>query len=229
VKFCKFVLALLLLPALAATAHFAWLSIVYCLWQQELHWQGPFCIGLGFSTMASIYLALPRWNWLYVFGHETTHAIAVLMSGGRVSSFKVHSHGGSIESDTMSVWIALAPYILPFYPLVTGLLWLGLRLVWRDAVPWEWCFLIFWGGTWGFHLCYTFSLLKTEQPDFATQGRLFSLVFILLANTLLLTALLWLWRSPGQWRFAIHLLWHDTSSAYIFCAVKFQALYRLAF
>ena len=42
------------------------------------------------------FFGLPRPLWIYVFGHELTHALWVWMMGGRVSKFHVSSDGGHI-------------------------------------------------------------------------------------------------------------------------------------
>ncbi len=230
VKFFKFLIALAFLPALVAIGHFTAYTAASCLaLQDKIPWMTIFCLGLGFSTMVSVYFALPRWNLLYVFGHETTHALAVLVSGGRVSGFKVGSGGGHVVTDTLSAWTALAPYIIPFYPTAAGIAWFILRLFWPQAGSWEWAFLIFWGATWGFHFCFTASLLKTEQPDFASQGYVFSFVVILASNMLILCALLWIWLQPEKWREGLWTLWDYTVFYYQFCAAQCHALYRLAF
>ena len=229
-KFLKFIVALLLLPALAASAHFTCRTVLICLaLQDKIPWSSIIALALGFSTMFSIYMALPRWNWLYVFGHETTHALAVLVSGGRVSGFRISSSGGHIVSDTITTWIALAPYIIPFYPMLTGVVWFLVRLFWPAAYSWEWAFLIFWGATWGFHFCFTASLLKTEQPDFASQGYFFSFVIILIFNLLILSALLWLWLQPDKWRDGVWTLYDYNLRYYRACAAQCAALYRLVF
>ena len=197
--------------------------------QDRIPWASMGAIALGFSTMFSIYMALPRWNWLYVLGHETTHALAVLTSGGRVSEFKVSSSGGHIVSDTITAWIALAPYIIPFYPAVSGLIWFIVRLFWPQADTWEWAFLIFWGATWGFHFCFTSSLLKTEQPDFASQGYFFSFTIILISNLLILSTLLWFWLQPDRWRDGAWALYDYTIHYYRASAAQCSVLYKLAF
>ena len=222
--------ALALLPATAASAHFLHHTISTCAaLREQIPWMTVFCLGLGFSTMVSVYLALPRWNWIYVFGHEATHAVAVLLSGGRVTAFKVNSSGGHVVTDTISAWIALAPYIVPFYPVAAGLAWFAARFFWPQLSNWEWAFLIFWGGTWAFHFCFTASLLKTEQPDFACQGYVFSFVVILTSNLLILSGLLLIWLRPEKWQEELGVLWNLAAHYYQYSAIQLHKLYRLAF
>jgi hypothetical protein len=223
--------AVLLLPALAGAGYFLWRVLwLHARALATTPWEFPAGFAIGFSAMTCIYFTLPRWNWLYVFGHESTHALAVLMSGGRVSEFKVASQGGHIATDKMSAWIALSPYIVPFYPLVTGLAWLLARRWWpAPLADWEWAFVVFWGLVWAFHLCFTAGLLKTDQPDFATQGYGFSIVVIVLCNLLIIGALLWLWLEPGGWQQGWWEWWRCTSRSYLFCAEQVCRLYGLAF
>ncbi|MDR0534419.1 MAG: hypothetical protein LBH01_10750 [Verrucomicrobiales bacterium] len=230
-KFLKSIIALLLLPALFAAGHFLCRVIWLHAGQWEkIPWTNLGSFAIGFSAMTCVYFTLPRWNWLYVFGHESTHALAVLMSGGRVSEFKVSSGGGHVATDKMSAWIALSPYIVPFYPLMVGLLWFVARWIWpAPLATWEWAFIMFWGLCWAFHLCFTASLLKTDQPDFASQGYFFSIVVILLCNLLIVGVLLWIWLEPGSWRQGGRELWGCFSQSYLFCAGQLRQLYKLAF
>jgi hypothetical protein len=231
VKLVKFILAVFLLPSLAAVGW--WLVEIVRLhaqrWQ-EIPWLNLGCFATGFSLMVCVYFFLPRWNWLYVFGHEATHALAVVLSGGKVSGFKVSGGGGHVVSDKISVWIALSPYIVPFYPLTVGAAWFAARWVWPAPLTvWESAFVVVWGMAWAFHLCFTVSLLKTDQPDFASQGWFFSIVVILSGNLLIVSVLLWLWLEPGAWRDGLSGLWHCWRESYEFCAARLAALYRLAF
>jgi hypothetical protein len=230
VKFLKFIIAVFLLPALFAAGFFLCRILWFHMEQwQRIPWTNLASFVIGFSAMTCIYFTLPRWNWLYVFGHETTHVIAVLMSGGKVSEFKVSSKGGHIATDTMTAWIALAPYILPFYPLIVGLVWFLARWLWPSLLaPWEWAFVMFWGLTWAFHLCFTASLLKTDQPDFASQGYFFSIVVVLLCNLLIVSVLLWFWLEAGSWEQGWREWWYCTAESYGFCVEQIQKLYKLA-
>jgi hypothetical protein len=195
VKFLKFLLALLLLPTLTSLGRLGCFMILQTS-VQNWPWKEVISFSLGFSTCCFAYLTLPKGNWFYVLGHETTHAFAVLLSGGRVSGFKVSSHGGHVISDRNSVWIALSPYFIPFYPIVISLVWALVLFIRTDLTAFTWAFLLLWGFSWGFHLCHTLSLLKTEQPDFESQGYFFSLVLIALMNLLIAEILLWIWWHP---------------------------------
>ena len=54
----------------------------------------PLMAGVG--CMFLIYHWVPKPMWIYVFGHEFTHAAATMAFGGRVTGLKVTSDGGHV-------------------------------------------------------------------------------------------------------------------------------------
>lgn len=212
-KFVKFGVALLLAPFLAGSLRFAW-EVLRLSWE-SWPWPEVGCFVLGFSFWLSVYMALPRPTWVYVFGHECTHALAVLLSMGKVSEFKVSSEGGHVVSDKMSAWIALAPYLVPFYPLIAGVLWLVVRWFFPVTGEYVWAFLIFWGMSWGFHLSFTLSVMKKGQTDLSSQGYVFSLLIIALFNLWMVTIFLWVWLKPFEWRDGFDLICSYTRYEYL--------------
>ena len=71
-----------------------------------------------------IFAFLPRTMWLYVLGHEFTHALAAMLAGGKVTAFHVTSKGGHVLTDKVNWWIALSPYFVPIYALIWIALWI---------------------------------------------------------------------------------------------------------
>ncbi|MFQ3671678.1 MAG: hypothetical protein SNJ84_09495 [Verrucomicrobiia bacterium] len=192
-RFAKLLIALGLVPMVMATGRFAW----WCLGQTtEWPWEELLALGAGVGLAGLAYVWLPRPTWWYVLGHEATHALAVWFSGGRVLRFRVSGTGGEVVADRNSPLIALAPYVFPFYPVVAVGLWLVLSWAWGEAVRFEKVFWVVWGLAWGFHAAFTLSVLKTAQPDFASQGYFFSFVVIALGNLGLFVALFCLWMKP---------------------------------
>ena len=130
--------------------------------------------------------------WLYVAGHELTHAFFAMLFRGKVSEIRITAtEGGHIKTDRSNFVITLAPYFFPFYTILAILIWAIL----------EWQFIDFtnnqrfWlygtiGLTWLFHIGYTVWMLQREQTDIKVNGRLFSYTVILLINLLLISALL---------------------------------------
>ena len=159
-------------------------------------WWAAGCFSLGWIASGLAYLFLPRPRSLYVLGHELSHALAVWLSGGRVHSLQVAEKGGRVVSNRTSAWITLAPYIVPLYPLLAGVLWLAGLQAWPKFLDYQPGFLGVWGVVWGYHYAFTFDLLRTKQPDFLVYGRIFSLTLIAFVNLLLATALVWSFFRP---------------------------------
>jgi len=183
VKFLKFLIALALLPLVAGEIwtliDLARLSVPAG--QLKSAWFISFTAGL--ATWFLIFIFLPRTMWLYVLGHEFTHALAAMIAGGKVSVFKVTSKGGHIMTDKVNWWIALSPYFVPIYALI----WMGLWVTVDFYYPLKAWQLIFYFGVglfWSFHLTFTVSMIHLRQTDLSGEGYIFSGVVILLMNML---------------------------------------------
>src|ERR1041385_5205199 len=110
-KWAKMIIAILLLPVCIGAGRTLWMVMCAC---------GGADITLvpilaGAACWVVIYLLLPKPMWIYVFGHELTHAIWVWFFGGAVKKFKVTSDGGHVIVDKTNFIIALAPYFFPLY------------------------------------------------------------------------------------------------------------------
>ena len=139
----------------------------------------------GAACWVVIYLLLPRPMWLYVFGHELTHALWVWLFGGRVKKFKATSDGGHVVVDKTNFLIALAPYFFPFYVVIVVATFAVGHLVWGWQGYLAWFHLLV-GAAYAFHVTLTSQILKTQQSDITSQGYLFSAVVIFLGNALVL-------------------------------------------
>lgn len=148
---------------------------------------------LGLICWLVVYFGLPKWLTIYVFGHELTHALVVSFMGGHVSDFDATRDGGHIVSNKINTWIALAPYFIPIYSVFVIILY-GLASVFFDLEPHRDLALgvLFFalGFTWGFHACFTISMIPKGQSDLHYGGTFFSLTFIYLMNLLVLAILL---------------------------------------
>lgn len=213
-KFFKFLLALFLLPALGSTIHFGIQFISDASAVQTWPWEKMAWFATGFVAWIIAFFTMSRPTRLYVLGHELSHAIFVWLSGGKVSGLKIGKTSGKVIVNKNSALITLAPYIFPFYPVIIGLLWLLISWLWPGAHSGQPVFLFLWGASWSFHLCFTLSVMKTEQSDFSSQGYLFSFVTIFLCNAWILFCLLWLTLrvyTPGQ---GFTIMWHILLSDY---------------
>ena len=160
-----------------------------------------FCVGTILWLIA--FFGLPRPLFVYVLGHELTHAFFVLLCGGKISGFKVRREGGHIITNKNNLLISLSPYFVPFYSVITvalsGLLGLFVdisayhpnSLFWGQVgFSWAWVLYAAVGATWCFHFTFTTWMITKNQPDLNQHGTFFSLVVIYLANLLILSAFL---------------------------------------
>ncbi len=189
-RWVKAVVGLFLLPpayilTAAFFSAFAEAAVEHHFWATEPFW----FFTLGAVLWLIIFFSLPHFMVVYVFGHELTHALTVLLMGGWVSDFRVRLEGGYIVSNKINTWIALSPYFIPIYSVMVvavfglGDWWWG----WGDYLLWFYGAL---GFTWCFHASYTVSMIPKGQSDLAYNGTFFSLVLIYLMNLLILCLLL---------------------------------------
>ncbi len=122
----------------------------------------------------------------YVFGHECTHAIASVLMGGQVGSFEVSKNGGSVSLSKTNFFVALAPYCVPLYTLLILVLYYVLNYWWPLEKVYT-VFLLAVGFTFAFHVSLTIFAARQGQPDLKKTGFFFSLIFILLVNSWVLT------------------------------------------
>jgi hypothetical protein len=190
----------LLLPACVITARTLWAilgdTMGGAFWRTPAFW----FFGMGFVMWLIWFLWLPRPVRLYVWGHEMTHALCVLLCGGKVKEFRVSGTGGHVITDRNNILIALSPYFFPLYTVVgvLGFLITGLFVDLTVLIPLPWgggvrplyglFYLI--GITWGFHLTFTVWMIARDQPDLKINGTSFSLMVIVLVNLLVISLLL---------------------------------------
>jgi len=147
-----------------------------------------FLIGFGGYALAYL-LGWMRFRRAYVFAHESTHAFAAWIGGGKVFRFVVHADRGHVDLSRVNAFIALAPYWVPLYAL---LLIIGYRaFLWPAPSPhWRTAFEAGLGGCLAFHCCHTAQSLSMQQSDLDYAGWTLSLSLIALLNGLVLLVLL---------------------------------------
>lgn len=195
-RWVKFIVALFLLPpawVLTQTffTAFARATVHEQFWQSLEFWF--FALGLVLWLVA--FLALPRPLLIYVFGHELTHALWVLLHGGRVSQFRVTQKGGHILADRINTTIALAPYFFPIYSLIVIAIY-GLAGLFWDMAPFRPALYMLIGATWGFHVTFTLWMIPKGQSDLTYGGHFYSLTIIYILNLAVLSVFL-IVASPG--------------------------------
>jgi hypothetical protein len=188
-RWVKFLVGLALAPAAVGTA---WaLGDIVVAWLPGQPWKADWfwalvAGALGFLVM---YFMMTKPLWLYVLGHELTHAVCVWLAGGRIYGIHVSSEGGHVATSKVTWWIALSPYFVPFYTVLgMGGWWVASQ--WIDLREYE-VFLFFGiGFTYAFHVAFTLFMLHPDQSDLAGEGFVFSGVVIFLLNCVVLGVML---------------------------------------
>jgi hypothetical protein len=176
-KWCKSIIAILLLPVCVGAASTLW-QVLRVSGRADTTWVPALC---GAVCWVVIYLLLPKPMWLYVLGHELTHVLWTWLLGGRVKRFRASAKGGHVVVTRNHFAMALAPYFFPLYAVLVVALFLIGQLLWgwREYVVW---FHLLLGAAYAFHVTLTWHILKDEQSDITQQGYLFSGVIIYLGN-----------------------------------------------
>lgn len=180
-KWFKWVLGIWLLPTCIAAVG-ALVRVVEISRYAHTVWVA---LAAGAACWFAVFALLPRPMWIYVFGHELTHALWTWLCGGRVKRFKVGSKGGHVVITKTNSLIALAPYFFPIYAVLVALIYEIGHWIWRWPPGSVWLHLAL-GASYAFHLTLTWEALKTEQSDITGQGFFFSAVVITLGNLLVL-------------------------------------------
>jgi hypothetical protein len=200
-KWIKFIIAILLLPVCAGAAMAFW-RVLCASGSADTTWV-PLIAGA--ACWMVIFLMLPKPMWVYVFGHELTHALWAWLFGGQLKKFKVSSSGGHVVVSKNNFLIVLAPYFFPLYAVTVVSIFATGHLIWgwRNYLVY---FHLLIGAAYSFHVTLTAHALKTRQTDITSQGYLFSAVVIFLGNVSvlllgvpLLTAKVGLLNALGWW------------------------------
>lgn len=143
----------------------------------------------GMVAFVLCWMAVPHPVKTYVLGHELTHALWGLVFGAVPSKLRVSAAGGSVNLTKSNMLITLAPYFFPFYTFLVIVVAL-ITSAFIRPLPWLplWMFTV--GFTWAFHALFTLETLSQRQPDVKLYGRIFSWVFIFLANVVLVLVFL---------------------------------------
>lgn len=148
-------------------------------------------LGAGaFCSLVISRIAMPVLVYVYVLGHELTHALAAKLCLGKVQAFKIDLNGGYVETDADNLFIALSPYFIPLWMCV----WLMVLWLVKFVYPfeeWEAWFYAGFGFWWSFHLYWTAWVIPREQPDMLENGVLFSLLLIMIMNIGILLVVLY--------------------------------------
>jgi len=144
-----------------------------------------FISGLGAYFFIHFFIFQP--NYLYVFGHEITHAFFAALCGSKIRSIHISAKGGSVTTNKNNFIISLSPYFFPIYTILFCLIFLCLQLFLKvQADNYTNIFIFSIGMSLSFHLVMTINTLRIKQPDLMETGYLFSLALIYIINILVL-------------------------------------------
>jgi len=184
-KSVRALVGLLLLPVCYGVLRSLWLLALEFKQVPE----GSFYFLMGFAGYLVFQWVFFKPMRTYVFGHELTHAMAAWVTGGEVHHIQVSKRGGSVTVSKPNLFVALAPYMVPFYSLIL----MGMFFLVNFFHPLDryWVyFLGALGASLGFHAALTVYALKQGQPDLKAGGKFLSGVLIVLGNSLVLVFLL---------------------------------------
>jgi hypothetical protein len=186
----------LLFPCFISTVAIFEINTAYAeshnIWQQLFHADAFLFFAVGSFLMLGWFwtkLLRKKFLYLYVLGHELTHAFFIFLCGGKISGFKVSPDGGYVITNKTNILIALSPYFVPFWTCVVLAVSFITRFFIQIPHHDEILYLLI-GFTWTFHLAWTIWMIPRDQPDLKENGSFFSLTIIYLANILLLATLL---------------------------------------
>ena len=180
-KWCKTIVAVLLLP-LCVGAGWALGRVLRASGNADSIWIASLS---GAACWLVVYLLLPKPMWVYVVGHELTHALWTWAFGGQVKKFKASAKGGHVLVTKNNFLIALAPYFFPLYAALVVVVFLTGQMIW-DWHKYQVWFHLLLGAAYAFHITLTWHVLKSDQSDISDQGYLFSTVVIFLGNVFVL-------------------------------------------
>lgn len=178
--------------------------------------EGRIAFAIGCVVMTALYVWKGQaWQILYIFAHEMTHALVGLLFFARIHKVSVKMTGGFVQLSKTNVLITLAPYCVPFYLLVSVILYGLAQWMTIDVIPfWIWAFLF--GVTATFHVWYTANaLLAVSQPDTHEYGRFFSWWFILVMNLVFVTLALVVTSPQITLRGQTHRLMNSSRGIYV--------------
>ena len=194
-------------------------------------WQKPeffcFTVGATVCTISLIFASIRRfWLYLYVLGHELTHVLFIFCCFGSVSGFSVTPDGGYVITNKTNVLIALSPYFVPFWSLVSLAIVGPLYRFVPDLPAGREVLFATLGATWTFHLLFTCWMIPRDQPDLQENESFFSFNLILLANILLFSGII-CWASTDLgWRDFVY-NWYNNSLELLWEPFKYRILPRL--
>lgn len=149
----------------------------------------PLLFLAGASCFLLLHLLFRRRPFLYVFVHEISHALASLLTGGRIHSIYVSDAGGTAKTDKTNLFVLLFPYVFPFLAVLVLLLYN--LLDWAGNVEKVKPYFYFTMGlALTHHVFFTITSLLKGQRDVRKVGAVFGLGLIGFGNLLIFALVL---------------------------------------
>ncbi len=193
-RMLRWLMGMVLLPLCWVTAwtflrQFSKMTVKEGFWQSAEFWYftigAVWMVGWFWSKLFQ-----PFFLYLYVLGHELTHAVFVYLFRGKVTGFHVSTAGGYITTNKTNLMIALSPYFVPLWSVAAAGCFALMRLFFDLTRPWDLGFYAVMGLTWTFHVAWTLWMIPRDQPDLKENGTFLSLVVIFFGNLIVLVALM---------------------------------------
>jgi hypothetical protein len=136
----------------------------------------------GFAAGFAFWIFLGRFlRFFQNFEHELTHLLVGLLFFKRPRAiFASEDEGGLVSLYGGNFIITLAPYFLPTFSLLILPFFLLFQATYHSYL------YVILGFLTGYHVISTFEEFNFRQPDIQVSGRLFSIVFCLLGNIVML-------------------------------------------
>jgi hypothetical protein len=151
-------------------------------------WKAWSLYAAGVAVYALVEIIFAKPMWLYVFGHELTHALSGIMSGAKIHSFKANENGGEVRLSKSNVFVALSPYIVPLYAVFVIVVY-ALVNYWWPSIYLTRTFQFLLGFMMTFHLSLTYHAFHGRQTDLKMVGFFLSGVLVLFGNLLIMGVL----------------------------------------
>ena len=127
-------------------------------------------------------------SYLYVLSHELTHAVAAVLNGVKVKKISVKKNSGYVSISKNSTFISLAPYFIPFYAIIAGLVYFAADCA-VDLSKYRAIFAAIIGFLTSFHLINAIDITFSGplQSDLKKAGgKIFSFLTLIFLNCLIL-------------------------------------------
>lgn len=145
--------------------------------------QKIFLLGIVLYVIMHLFLFKP--NYIYVFGHEFVHALAIWLCLGSVKKIKVSKDGGSVTGTKNNLFISTSPYFVPIFPIIIAVIYFVISASYEISDLGV-VFVGILGFTVAMHLIMTVDTLKVQQPDLIAIGQILATVAVVSVNILII-------------------------------------------